>query len=195
MKSGNSGRVDSINTRTLIMNTFIDLLTQYPMDKITVNSITKKCDISRQTFYIYFTDKFELLQTIYKEEFDEAVKHAKDTSLTYGDVWYRLLMRRRKFYLHAFDVHGYCSLSSFLVDLHHKRATEIIRKTGLVLNEKQRIRLRIFNYGSVYMLQELLKKGTNLTGDELDAIFLDAAPDFLQRAWGFYTHAELNLDT
>ena len=66
MKSGNSGRVDSVNTRTLIMNTFIDLLTQYPMDKITVNSITKKCDISRQTFYIYFTDKFELLQTIYK---------------------------------------------------------------------------------------------------------------------------------
>ena len=143
MKSGNSGRVDSVNTRTLIMNTFIDLLTQYPMDKITVNSITKKCDISRQTFYIYFTDKFELLQTIYKEEFDEAVKHANDTSLTYGDVWYRLLMRRRKFYLHAFDVHGYCSLSSFLVDLHHKRATEIIRKTGLVLNEKQRIRGKI----------------------------------------------------
>ena len=181
--------------KNIIAHTLLDLMQQKSLDKITVKSLIDTCGISRQTFYIYFTDKFELLQTIYKEEFDEAVKHAKDTSLTYGDVWYRLLMRRRKFYLHAFDVHGYCSLSSFLVDLHHKRATEIIRKTGLVLNEKQRIRLRIFNYGSVYMLQELLKKGTNLTGDELDAIFLDAAPDFLQRAWGFYTHAELNLDT
>lgn len=194
MGSGTVARIDSVNAKALIIATFIELLSQFPMDKITVNDIAKRCGISRQTFYAYFTDKFELLHTIYKEEFDEAVKYAKDTSFTYVDVWFRLFMRHKKFYLHAFDVQGYYSLTSFLVDLHHKRATEIIRKTGLVLNEKQRIRLRIFNYGSVYMLQELLRKGTDLTGDELDAIFLDAAPDFLQRAWGFYTHADLNLD-
>ena len=43
------------------------------------------------------------------------------------------------------------------------------------------------------MIYELLKKGTNISGADLDQIFQRAAPEFLQRAWGFYTHKELNI--
>lgn len=186
-------RIDSANARDIIIDAFIELLSQYSMDKVTVNDIVKKSGVSRQTFYNYFSDKFELLQCIYKEEFDRDVEYAKGTSFTYVDVWYNLFMRRRKFYQHAFEIQGYSSLTTFLVNLHHKRATEIIRQAGVVIDERQRIRLKIFNYGLVCMMHELLKKGTELTGDELDEIFKDAAPDFLQQAWGFYTHADLNI--
>ena len=109
------------------------------------------------------------------------------------DVWYRLFMRRRRFYLHAFDIQGSYSLTEFLVNLHHQRAIEIIRQAGILLDERQKIRLKIFNYGSVCMLHELLKTGVAVSGDELDMIFQDAAPTFLRQAWGFYTHQDLNM--
>ena len=38
-------------TQTIITETFIDLLTQKPLDKITVKDIIEKADISRNTFY------------------------------------------------------------------------------------------------------------------------------------------------
>ena len=38
-------------TQTIITETFIDLLTQKPLDKITVKDIIEKADINRNTFY------------------------------------------------------------------------------------------------------------------------------------------------
>ena len=179
--------------KRVIMNAFIDLLSKSPMEKITVNDIVAKSGVSRQTFYNYFSDKYDLLQCIYKEDLDQSVEEGRETCLTYIDVWFELFKRRKKFYLHAFEMQGPNSLTTFLVNLHHKRATEIVRKSGIILDEQQKIQLRIYNHGSVAMIYELLKKGTNISGADLDQIFQRAAPEVLERAWGFYTHKELNI--
>lgn len=48
---------DQLDTRTLIKRTFVDLYTQKrELNKITVKNITSICNISRGTFYFYFTD-------------------------------------------------------------------------------------------------------------------------------------------
>ena len=44
-------------TQTIITETFIDLLTQKPLDKITVKDIIEKADINRNTFYYYYENK------------------------------------------------------------------------------------------------------------------------------------------
>ena len=38
-------------TKTAIMDAFVRLLEQTPMDQITVQAITAQCGISRNTFY------------------------------------------------------------------------------------------------------------------------------------------------
>lgn len=182
-----------MDKREKIINVFIELLSSKEMDKITINDIANGAHVSRQTFYNYFPDKYVLLQTIYRSDFDHEVASAKGTTKTYIDVWYSLLKKRRTFYIHAFNVYGTDSIFDFLVNLHHKRAIEIIRQSGIVLTEKQKLRLKIYNYGSVAMIKDLLINGTKLSGDELDRIFIDAAPKPLQRAWGFYTHEDLNI--
>lgn len=53
-------------TKIAIMESFTLLLNQRPFEKITVKEIVSFCKINRNTFYYYFQDKYDLLDTIFK---------------------------------------------------------------------------------------------------------------------------------
>ena len=55
-------------TRRAIMETFISLLEERPLSKITVKDIVDTCGITRNTFYYHFHDIPELVEVIVKEE-------------------------------------------------------------------------------------------------------------------------------
>lgn len=177
----------------MLMQAMVQLLSNKTIEKISVNDITRKCGMSRQTFYNYYTDKFELIQQVYREDFDRCVHCAKGTSASYLVMWYNLFLENRKFYINAFSITGYGSMSQFLVDHHHRRASRIVKKAGIELDEKQKLRLKMYNYASVLMIQELIIHGTMIPTEELEGIFFDTAPDFLQNAWGFYSEEDLDI--
>ena len=43
-------------TRKAIMQTFLHILKNKPLDRITVKDICEQCEINRNTFYYYFKD-------------------------------------------------------------------------------------------------------------------------------------------
>jgi AcrR family transcriptional regulator len=179
-------------TRQMLMQSLVELLNTKPIEKISVNDIVKKCGMSRQTFYNYCNDKYELIQQIYRDDFDQSVERAKKSSgISYIVMWYNLFVNKRKFYINAFSIVGYGSMTQFLVEHHHRRAIQIVKKAGIDLNEKQKIRLKLYNYGSVMMIRELLMAGTRINTKDLEELFFDTAPDFLQKTWGFYTEHDL----
>ncbi len=49
-------------TEKLIFQTFEEMLETMPFDKITVSALTKRCDISPNTFYYHYKDIYELLE-------------------------------------------------------------------------------------------------------------------------------------
>lgn len=51
-------------TQKLIHEAFFELMESIGFDKITVCGLTKKAKINRSTFYLHYTDKFELLRTL-----------------------------------------------------------------------------------------------------------------------------------
>lgn len=59
------------NTKTLIYDTFIELLKEKPFDRITVRDIVEKCNINRNTFYYHYADIYELLDEIFRMEVSE----------------------------------------------------------------------------------------------------------------------------
>ena len=61
---------------------FKELLLEKPLDKITVNDITEKCEMNRQTFYYHFHDILELTEWICEEDAERALKENR----TY-DTW------------------------------------------------------------------------------------------------------------
>ena len=64
------------NTKQLIMNTFMKLVDEKTLDKITIQDIADECGINRNTFYYHFTDIYALIETI----FDEHIKVIEDMS-------------------------------------------------------------------------------------------------------------------
>lgn len=55
-------------TQTVIMQTFIGLLAQKPLDKITVKDVIEEADINRNTFYYYYENIQDLLDAFFEQE-------------------------------------------------------------------------------------------------------------------------------
>ena len=62
-------------TKKTIKDTFIKLLAEKDIKKITVSELCKKADINRATFYRYYLDVYDLLDSI-KKEFEIELKNA-----------------------------------------------------------------------------------------------------------------------
>lgn len=60
-------------TKNMIKDTFIDLLSEKDITKVTVSELCKKADINRATFYRYYLDIFDLLDKM-EEEFVTELK-------------------------------------------------------------------------------------------------------------------------
>ena len=47
-----------------IRSVFMDLYAEHGIDGITVNSLCKECGIAKSTFYLYFEDKYQILEAV-----------------------------------------------------------------------------------------------------------------------------------
>ena len=49
-------------TKRALAASLIKLLSQKPLDKVTVKDIIEDCGVNRQTFYYHFKDKYDLMR-------------------------------------------------------------------------------------------------------------------------------------
>ena len=56
-------------TRKAIIEAFVKLLNERPLNKITIKDIVEECGINRNTFYYHFRDKYDLLNWIFDMDF------------------------------------------------------------------------------------------------------------------------------
>lgn len=54
-----------------IEQVFLPLYRQWGIDKVSISEICKKCGISRSTFYLYFDDKYAILQGVENRLLDQ----------------------------------------------------------------------------------------------------------------------------
>lgn len=81
-------------TEQAIMDTFVRLLNQMPLDKITVKGIVEECGISRNTFYYHFGDIYALLGALLRRD----VQRIRETQQE-GESWTDALQRAAAFLL------------------------------------------------------------------------------------------------
>lgn len=67
--------MSSLTTKKAIAYSLKELLLEKPLSKITINDITERCDINRQTFYYHFSDIVDLVEWISIEDADKALKN------------------------------------------------------------------------------------------------------------------------
>lgn len=104
-----------VKTKQSIYNALIECMNKYPAKKITVDKITEHAKINRSTFYKYYLDKFDLIDTfieevlsnfteninsdfvrasnidisddIYHDHFTHILNLFQDNSITYKTLW------------------------------------------------------------------------------------------------------------
>jgi AcrR family transcriptional regulator len=69
-------------TKKAIMETFLSLLDEKELDKITVKEITTKCHINRNTFYYHFIDIYDLLNQILKLESSKVIESCNNEEIS-----------------------------------------------------------------------------------------------------------------
>ena len=73
-------------TKQLIQHSFLQLLEQKSFDSITVGEISKAANINRGTFYLHYLDKYDLLDNIEKQMFEDLGNHIDKLQANYSST-------------------------------------------------------------------------------------------------------------
>ena len=70
----------SEKTRRNIVNSYLDLMSEKRWDKINVKELCTKCNITRSTFYQYYNDIYDLMETLENSLLDEITTNYEKVS-------------------------------------------------------------------------------------------------------------------
>ncbi len=82
-------------TEIALKKTFVELLEEKPLDKITITDITNKCGVNRNTFYYHYHDIYDILGQILNDEKAKILDMASDDFST----WQKAVLEGTKFAL------------------------------------------------------------------------------------------------
>lgn len=141
-------------TKQAIMETFLRLLDEQPLDKITVREIITECRISRNTFYYHFGDIYALMGAILQRDIAR-LREQRQAGTSWGENMHQIVSyiwenRRRVRNI-------YRSLSHDLLEQHLRQATkelfsEYVREAarGFAVSDED-IQTIIYFYQSMFV--------------------------------------------
>ncbi len=92
-------------TKTAIKTSFMKLLNEYPLSKISVRSIVEDCGINRNSFYYHYQDIPTLIEEIIKEEVDGLIAtYSSISSLDQcAELAFQFALQNRKAVQHIYN--------------------------------------------------------------------------------------------
>lgn len=155
-------------TKMAIMASFVKLLNEKPLDKITVKEIVDDCGINRNTFYYHFEDIQALLVYILNGEAEKVIqKHASVESLEEGFIAAaRFALENKRAAYHIYNSLSREELERYLnsivqevVERLAEAATRDVPKECLVSQEDMALILQFYKNGMVGLTTEWLSRG------------------------------------
>lgn len=80
-------------TRKLLQQAFMELFREKGFASISIQDITERATVNRATFYAHFTDKYDLMDAIIREEFQRAVASQLPSHPRWSAASLRVLIR------------------------------------------------------------------------------------------------------
>ena len=75
-------------TKKAILDSFVELISERPFDKITVKDIVTRCGVNRNTFYYYFEDVYALVDELFQVETQDILGNTADY-----DTWQEAFLK------------------------------------------------------------------------------------------------------
>lgn len=150
-----------------------------PIDQIKVADLIDMADVSKQTFYRLYEDKFELLKDFYRETIGpfysdvsspEAMKDAVKKTLTH-------LQEHRDMARNMFFSKDAYALKAYVRDLYYEADLSYWKNLGVDIDDERLSgAMRLYAYGTTSFLLEWVKAGAVGDVDVIADQFLLAWP-------------------
>nr|MBP3599211.1 TetR/AcrR family transcriptional regulator C-terminal domain-containing protein [Eubacterium sp.] len=175
-------------SKKMIKDSFLKLLLEQPIKKITVTRICQLADINRATFYKYYDDPFDLLEKIEQEFIDEIkenLQHIEERDLQ--DTFVLLLehveKNRESFYAIAFQ-NGDSGFASRLLSTVYEGTTHLFQERFPNLTESQQKMLYYFlahGFGGTlgYWIMNGMQESSTEVAAFLEKLILDFHINFV----------------
>ena len=150
-----------------------------PVDKITVQNIVDGCDMTRQTFYRNFKDKYDLINWYFDKLVLESFARigVEKTVCQSLEEKFEFIKKEKVFFTEAFRSDDYNSLKEhdfeLIMGFYRSLST---RKTHKPLEEEIQFLLEMYCRGSVYMTVKWVLGGMKQTPGEMAASLVEAMP-------------------
>lgn len=127
-------------TKKAIIETFMELLSKYSMDKITVKDIVECCGVNRNTFYYYYKDIYDLVDDIFDMELERVRNMEMKHESWYEEIRYMvmIIIENRAAINHVYQSKSRDVLERYIFNLSELVIKEYISKNQLnhLANEK-----------------------------------------------------------
>ena len=156
--------MSKVTTKLAIAYAFKELLLEKPFDKITVNDITEKCEMNRQTFYYHFHDILELTEWICEEDAERAIKENR-TYETWQEGFYavfEMINRDKAFIINIYHHVPKDYLYRYLYRVTYQLLYNVLEEKaeGMVVREEDKAFIaNFYKYGFVGLVLEWIDKG------------------------------------
>ena len=135
-------------TKKAIMQFFIQMLNESPMDKISVVDIAERCGINRNTFYYYYCDIYALVKELFTIE-AQRIAEKELSCATWQEVCLEALefvRENRRAVYHLFHSNHRDLLEEYLYDVAHLEMVNFVRREaeGMPVKEEDINSLALF---------------------------------------------------
>ncbi len=129
----------SLVTKRALTESVKKLLSQKPLDKITVSDITEDCGVSRMTFYYHFKDIYDLIEWAWTQEAEQALNGQK----TY-DTWqqgflqiFRLVQANKPFVMNVYHSISREQVERYLYKLTYNLLIGVVEEKSAGMSVKE----------------------------------------------------------
>ena len=168
-----------------ILDSFNELLKEYPFNKITVKMIIEKSGVSKSTFYRNYLDKYDVMYYSYKRLLDDWMKSHKCHS--WRELFLKIFLaskRNKNREKNAFSYIGTNSYSEALYDYSYETVEKVAERCrGVPLSSEERFKLSLFVYGAVSVNLDYVNGKYDSPPEEIADQMYEAMPDSLRDLW------------
>ena len=175
------------STKNLLAESMKTLAKHKSVEKITIQDIVQNCGLTKTTFYNHFHDKYDLAAWIYSTSAEKIMNQIDSNGYEWKDslsdgINYFI---DNKEFLKNLILHtsGQNSFINYVAQFNIKILSDYIKRSNNItdLSDDIKILLKMYCYGTVCFLCEILTKPTSTPIDELVKLFERALPEPLKK--------------
>lgn len=170
----------ALDSRNRFAKSLKQLAATKTLEKITTEELVRAAGLSRQTFYKFFSDKYDLAFWCYQRDMAPVIQDYADMKISFHEMntqMLKMLQKEQNFYRNVFD--HYEVQNSFFQQYHRFSVENTIAFFGRV-DKKMRAVIDTYCYGCNLVMLNWVVGGMKETPEFMVELFDSALPECLK---------------